>query len=96
LVGSNVVKELGKVICGRVLSANMLKLYVAIVDLVLDVVVVDVNMLCTLMVTLSVYEVKGWLVVTVMRSSRSRVGGLVLLPRFIGHFLPELHHRDVT
>jgi hypothetical protein len=31
--------------------------------------------------------------VTVMRSSRSRVGGLVLLPHFIEHLLPELHHR---
>jgi hypothetical protein len=35
------------------------------------------------------------LCVTVMRRSRSRVGGLVLLPHFIGHLLPELHHRYV-
>jgi hypothetical protein len=33
--------------------------------------------------------------VTVMRSSRLRVGGLVLLPHFIRHFFPELHHRYV-
>jgi hypothetical protein len=33
--------------------------------------------------------------VTVMRRSRSRVGGPVLLPRFIEHLLPELHHRYV-
>jgi hypothetical protein len=62
---SNVVKGLIKVICSRVLSANMLKLYVAIVDLVLDVVVVDVNKLCMLVVTLSKYKVNGQLVVTV-------------------------------
>jgi hypothetical protein len=30
-----------------------------------------------------------------MRRSRSRVGGLVLLPPFIEHLLPELHHRYV-
>jgi hypothetical protein len=33
--------------------------------------------------------------VTVMRSSRLRVDGLVLLPHFIRHFFPELHHRYV-
>jgi hypothetical protein len=33
--------------------------------------------------------------VTVMRRSRSRVGGLMLLPHFIEHLLPELHHRYV-
>jgi hypothetical protein len=32
---------------------------------------------------------------TVMRSSRLRVGGLVLLPHFIRHFFPELHYRYV-
>jgi hypothetical protein len=30
--------------------------------------------------------------VTVMRRSRSRVGGPVLLPHLIEHLLPELHH----
>jgi hypothetical protein len=33
--------------------------------------------------------------VTVIRNSRSRVSGLVLLPHFIEHLLPELHHRYV-
>jgi hypothetical protein len=34
--------------------------------------------------------------VTVMRRSRSRVGGLALLPHFIKHLLPQLYHRYVT
>jgi hypothetical protein len=34
-------------------------------------------------------------IVTVMRRSRSRVGGLVLLRHFIEHLLPELHHRYI-
>jgi hypothetical protein len=33
--------------------------------------------------------------VTVMRRSRSRVGGLVLLPHFIEHLLPQLHNEHV-
>jgi hypothetical protein len=62
---SNVVKGLGKAICSHVLGTNMLELYIAITDLVLGVVIVDVNMLCTLVVTLSVYKVNGWLIVTI-------------------------------
>jgi hypothetical protein len=54
---SDVLKELGKAICSHVLGVNMLKLYIAIADLVLDVVIVDANMFCTLVVTLSVYKV---------------------------------------
>jgi hypothetical protein len=62
---SDVVKELGETICSHVLGTDMLELYIVITDLVLDVVIVDVNVLCTLVVTLSVYEVNGWLIVTV-------------------------------
>jgi hypothetical protein len=62
---SDVVKELGEAICRHVLGTDMLELYIVITDLVLDVVIVDVNVLCTLVVTLSVYEVNGWLIVTV-------------------------------
>jgi hypothetical protein len=64
LVLSNVVEELSEVICSHVLDTNMLKLYIAIANLILDVVIVDANLFCTLMVMLSVYEVNGWLVVT--------------------------------
>jgi hypothetical protein len=62
---SNIVKRLGKTICSHVFSTDMLKLFIAIIDLVLDIVIVDVNVLCTLVVTLSVYEVNRWLIVTV-------------------------------
>jgi hypothetical protein len=39
LVVSDVVKRLGEVICSHCLDANLLKLYIAIVDSALDVVV---------------------------------------------------------
>jgi hypothetical protein len=39
-------------------------------------------------------KIRFFLIVTVM-SSRSHVGGLVLLPHFIEHLLPELHHKYV-
>jgi hypothetical protein len=39
LVVSDIVKRLGEVICSHCLDANLLKLYIAIVDSVLDEVV---------------------------------------------------------
>jgi hypothetical protein len=56
---SNIVERLGKAICSHVLGTNMLKLYIAIKNLVLDVVIVDVNVFCMLVVTLSMYKVNG-------------------------------------
>jgi hypothetical protein len=92
---SNVVKRLSKGVCGHVLGTNMLELYIAITDLVLDVVIVDVNVLCTLVVTLSMYKVNGWLIVTVQLNWAGVFACKRLdlcWPQWV-HFGSQEHHR---
>jgi hypothetical protein len=43
---SNIVKGLSEAVCSHVLSAYMLKVYITVADLVLNVVVVDVDVFC--------------------------------------------------
>jgi hypothetical protein len=95
LVVSNVVKRLSKAVCGHVLGTNMLKLYIAITDLVLDVVIVDVDVLCTLVVTLSMYKVNGWLILTVQLNWAGVFACKRLdlcWPQWV-HFGSQEHHR---
>lgn len=62
LVGDS-IKWLGESVCSHIVCMNVLNAYVAIADALLDVVVVDVYMLCPFMVTLGGEQLGSRLVV---------------------------------
>ena len=62
---SQLVKWLGESISSHLVGAYMLESQVAVLDAVLDVVIVDINVLCTLVVALRGNQVNRRLVVAI-------------------------------
>jgi hypothetical protein len=70
---SDAVERLGETVGSHSGSADVLDLEVAVADALLDVVVVDVDVLSTLVVSVSVEELDGRLVVAVQKNGVSVV-----------------------